>query len=432
MATILSVTENSLIGTLNSVTEPMLGSVGVPETAFNALRQFVFENENADGLFTFTVLKGAEFIRVRHYVGLLLLPDGNMLEILPKIEQQSQSRPLLLNMLRYLRHSPFRTLRRGQSKAVHLPLWEIFITAFLDTVEPLAQQGIQQAYVSVESNERFWKGRFQATRQLRENSYHAERLAVVYDELTANVPPNRILKSTLLYLANRTRYGANQRRIQQLLWVLDDVPVSDSVPDDLTAIQRSSRLFARYEAALLWAKTLLLRQGLGVKTGKTPSLSLLFPMEQVFEDYVAHGIRTHWPGADKVRVQESSVHLVDEHVGSPKFKLRPDIIIHHSDRTFVLDTKWKRVNGQVPGGQMSAGNYGIEQADMYQLYAYGKKYAADDLFLIYPVNETFAKPLPVFEYDADTRLHVVPFDLTNSLANEVDKLAQYALSFNEK
>ncbi|GAB3783137.1 McrC family protein [Spirosoma horti] len=432
MVTIISVVENSLIGKFGLTTESIPGRIGVSDAVFDSLRQFVFENENADGLFAFTVQKGTEFIRVRNYVGLLTLPDGTMLEILPKIEQQPNARPLLLNMLRYLRHSPFRTLRGGQSRAVNLPLWEVFITAFLDAVEPLAQQGIQRAYVSVESNERFWKGRFQATRQLRENSYHAERLAVVYDELTANVPPNRILKSTLLYLANRTTDRANQRRIQQLRWVLDDVPVSDSVMDDLNAIRRNSRLFVRYEAALLWAKTLLLGQGLGIKMGKTPSLSLLFPMEQVFEDYVAHGIRTHWPSADEVRVQESSVHLIDEHVGVPKFRLRPDIIIRQNDQTFVLDTKWKRINGLEPGGQASAGNYGIEQADMYQLYAYGKKYGADDLFLIYPVNETFTKPLPVFGYDTHTRLHVVPFDLSNSLADEVDKLAQYALSFNEK
>lgn len=430
MAALISVAENNLIGKSDSTTELIPGRVSVSETVFDALRQFVFENENADGLFTFTVQKGVEFIRVRNYVGLLALPDGTMLELLPKMEQQTNARPLLLTMLRYLRHSPFRTIRGAQSRAVKLPLWEVFITAFLDTVEPLAQQGIQRAYVSVESNERFWKGRFQATRQLRENRYHAERLAVVYDELTANVPPNRILKSTLLYLANRTTDRANQRRIQQLRWVLDDVPVSDSVPDDLNAIRRSSRLFARYEAALLWAKTLLLGHGLGVKMGKATSFSLLFPMERVFEDYVAHGIRTYWPSSDDVRVQESSAHLVDEHVGLPKFKLRPDILIRHHDRTFVLDTKWKHVNGQEPGSQVSTGNYGIEQADMYQLYAYGKKYAASDLFLIYPVSETFVKPLPVFSYDAHTRLHVVPFDLTNSLADEVDKLATYALSPN--
>ncbi len=428
MASLFSVIENGLIGCVGEWIELPPGGTLLPDSVFQALRQFVFEHEQADGIFAFTVQKGRACIRVGHYIGLLALPDGTQLEILPKIEQQANARPLLLNMLRYLRHSPFRTIRVAQSKAVRLPLWEVFITAFLDTVEPLAQQGLQRAYVSVDSNERFWKGKFQSTRQQRENPFHAERLAVMYDTLTANVPPNRILKSALLYVTGKSADKANQYRIRQLLWVLDDVPATESVVDDLAAIRRNSRLFTRYEAALLWAKTLLLGQGLGVKSGRSSSLSLLFPMEQVFEDYVAHGLRKYWPTADEVRVQESSVHLVEEHVGMPKFKLRPDIIIQHNGRTFILDTKWKQVNGREPGAKANTGSYGIEQADLYQLYAYGKKYAADDLFLIYPANEAFHNPLPVFGYDATTRLHVVPFDLTNSLASEVEKLTAYALS----
>ncbi|AUD01730.1 McrC family protein [Spirosoma pollinicola] len=429
MTFLFSVIENGLIGREGRWTESPPAGTFLPDSVFEALRQFVFENENADGLFSFTVQKGRECIRVRNYVGLLTLPDGSQLEILPKIENQANAKPLLLNMLRYLRHSPFRTIRVAQSKAVKMPLWEVFITAFLDTIEPLAQQGIQRAYVSVDSNERFWKGKFQATRQQRENGFHAERLAVMYDTLTANVPPNRILKSALLYLNGKSADKANQYRIRQLLWVLDEVPPTESITNDLTAIRRNSRLFARYEAALLWAKTLLLGQGLGVRSGNTSSLSLLFPMERVFEDYVAYGLRTYWPNADEVRVQESSVHLVEEHVGIPKFRLRPDIIIRHNDRVFILDTKWKQVNGQQPGENEVTGSYGIEQSDLYQLFAYGKKYDADDLFLIYPANETFHKALPVFGYDATTRLHVVPFDLSNSLAGEVEKLADYALSY---
>ena len=263
MTSLFSVIENGLIGREGQWTESPSAGTFLPDSVFEALRQFVFENENADGLFSFTVQKGRECIRVRNYVGLLTLPDGSQLEILPKIEQQANARPLLLNMLRYLRHSPFRTIRVAQSKAVKLPLWEVFITAFLDTIEPLAQQGIQRAYVSVDSNERFWKGKFQANRQQRENAFHAERLAVMYDMLTANVPPNRILKSALLYLNGKSADKANQYRIRQLLWVLDEVPATESITDDLTAIRRNSRLFARYEAALLWAKTLAFRTGSG-------------------------------------------------------------------------------------------------------------------------------------------------------------------------
>ena len=394
----------------------------VPDTTYQALRQLAFDLDEADGLLSVVVRKKREVIRVRNYVGLLTLSDGTQLEVLPKIRTGHNPRFVLLAMLRHLRGSPFRTISTAHTQAVRLPLWDVFILAFAEAVERLVQQGVQRAYVPVEVNEQFWKGTFQPARHQRENAHHAERLAVRYDALTADIPPNRILKTTLLHLNRQPASAATQQRIERLLWALDDVPASTSVADDRVAIARMSRLFLRYEPALRWASALLGGRAFGVQRGTTASLSLLFPMERVFEDYVAHGIRTYWPDTDRVTVQESSAHLVDEHAGTPKFKLRPDIVIRQLGRTIIMDTKWKEVNGHETGG-----NYGIEQADLYQLYAYGKKYAADDLFLIYPASDLFREPLAVFGYDANTRLHVVPFDPAHALANEVEKLVQYTL-----
>ena len=46
-----------------------------------------------------------------------------------------------------------------------------------------------------------------------------------------------------------------------------------------------------------------------------------------------------------------------------------------------MDTKWKRLNDN------PVANYGISQADMYQVYAYSKKYNTSSIWLIYPINE---------------------------------------------
>ena len=32
-------------------------------------------------------------------------------------------------------------------------------------------------------------------------------------------------------------------------------------------------------------------------------------------------------------------------------------------------------------------NYGISQADMYQMYAYSKKYGTSEIWLLYPLND---------------------------------------------
>jgi 5-methylcytosine-specific restriction enzyme subunit McrC len=138
---------------------------------------------------------------------------------------------------------------------------------------------------------------------------------------------------------------------------------------------------------------------------------LLFPMERVFEQYVTAGFRR---AGVEVQVQHSSAWLIDDHNGMPRFKLRPDLIIRHNNQTIVLDTKWKTLDATD-----HTGHYGIDQADLYQLYAYGKKYNATDLVLIYPAHEQFREPLQLFGYDASLRLRVVPFDLDKPLNDTV-------------
>lgn len=415
----VTVAEQSLI-----TTDAAMGNDAtvVSERAFELLRQQALDPDS-DWLTLFT-RKGREYVRIGPYVGLVQLADGTQLELLPKLEQPDQARPLLLTMLSHLPDSPFRTLPMSQTGAADLPLWDVFVLTFLNILATLTRQGLQRAYETVERNEPVWKGKFQAGRHLRDNAHHAERLAVRYDQLSADIAPNRLLKSTLVTIDRQLPRSPVQAQVRQWLCTLDDVPPSASVSDDLRASRRLGRLFTRYEPALRWAEALLMGQAFGAQSGRTNSLSLLFPMPRVFEAYVAHGVRRYWPESGLVTVQESSAHLVDDHIGGPKFKLRPDILIRQADgQTLVLDTKWKLLDGTD-----RRGNYGIEQADLYQLFAYGKKYDATRLFLIYPMNPAFQEPLHVFGYDASTSLHVLPFDLSRPLAAEVDKLVQYALS----
>ena len=64
--------------------------------------------------------------------------------------------------------------------------------------------------------------------------------------------------------------------------------------------------------------------------------------------------------------------------------MKPDITLSSSDKRFILDTKWKRINLQTNDVKR-----GISQADMYQLYSYGKKYDCEKVALIYPSTDNF-------------------------------------------
>ena len=59
-----------------------------------------------------------------------------------------------------------------------------------------------------------------------------------------------------------------------------------------------------------------------------------------------------------------------------------DIVITNKAKNtvFIMDTKWKVLSEEKV-------NYGISQADMYQMYAYQKKYNAKNVTLLYPKTE---------------------------------------------
>ena len=108
-------------------------------------------------------------------------------------------------------------------------------------------------------------------------------------------------------------------------------------------------------------------------------------MELILESYVANKLRKHLNSNEYiVSVQHSAKYLFDT---PRKFSLRPDIVItRKSDGSvFIMDTKWKLLNNN------PSANYGVSQVDMYQMYAYQKKYDnAKNVTLLYPLTETLS------------------------------------------
>lgn len=129
-------------------------------------------------------------------------------------------------------------------------------------------------------------------------------------------------------------------------------------------------------------------------------------MEKVFESYVAGQLNKVVDKANyQIKTQDRFYHLFDD---PKRFLLKPDIIVRDCHSSIVLDTKWKILNP-------NQSNYGISQADMYQMYAYSKKYAARMVFLLYPWTagmNNVKKPIPYHSMD-DVTICIVFVDLIN-------------------
>jgi 5-methylcytosine-specific restriction enzyme subunit McrC len=112
-------------------------------------------------------------------------------------------------------------------------------------------------------------------------------------------------------------------------------------------------------------------------------ITLLFPMNDLFEGYVAALAKRALRGTDMtVHDQGGGLFcLIEEgEGGARRFQTRPDILVKRGGRTvLVLDTKWKRI-GLNPDDR----KHGVSQADVYQMMAYGRIYQCRNLLLLYP------------------------------------------------
>lgn len=394
--------------------------VYLPSKPFESLMRFIAENNDSSGgidqAFSVHLKNGKYFICVKNYVGLIETRDGTTLEILPKIFRSkihddlgdiSFCRNVLLRMLRCLKDSPFIRIDQASLKTAKLPILEIFISLFLDEFELILQRGIKQHYVTKRENEVTLKGKLQIEQHIRQNFLKKQFFFVEYDEFHADIPQNRILKAALNVLNTKTRSTRNRVRIVNYLAMLDEIPLPGHLEKDLSDACNHSRLFNYYKQALQWARIFLKGESFTSFKGKEVNQAILFPMEQLFEAYVADQFRrslTKW----NVQAQDRKYHLVENHKGEKKFRIRPDLVVFDEAVKIVADTKWKIVNQHVP-----AKNYLISQADMYQLYAYGKKYQQEGkgvrLMLIYPKHQDFSRFL-TFEYDSGLKIDVVPYD----------------------
>lgn len=362
---------------------------------FKDIENFILKNsdENAPFLRIASGV-GGKFIQARNYVGVLQTKSGLTIEILPKIADKTdtdKSKAIFIKMLKTLKNFPFKSSNLASLKTQNLPLLEIFISMFLCELEALVKKGIKSDYVAQDENLNFLRGKLNINEQIKRNSIHKERFYVGYSEFLSDIKINRIIKTTLKFLYKKSNSSKNQQKIRELLFIFDEVSECEDYKNFFAKLV-INRQVKHYEQTLLWCKIFLLNNSFTPHKGDDLGFALLFDMNALFESYVGNFIKKSFPGTI---LQHSEKHLVE----NPKsFKLRPDIFL---EGNFIADTKWKIISSRDD----------ISQADLYQLYAYGKKHECDKLHLIYPKIEGIKQEFMKFGYDDEMLLEILYFDL---------------------
>lgn len=392
----------------------LYGYQGLPEKTFDALEAFILANNTgaeteAVELLSLSARRGVgKIITARNYVGLITMADGTVIEILPKIAggdlSESGTKQIFLEMLKTLKDVSFKDFNVSSLRTDRLSLLEIFIKMFIDEVAILTKQGLKSAYMPVEANERFYKGKLLASQNIKYNLVSRERVFVRYDDFNINRPENRLIKSTLGFLLKTAGDGNNRRNAIRLLSFFDGVEYSKSVDADFSKcfVDRSMN---HYQKAISWCRVFLKGNSFTAFAGNAVALALLFPMEKVFESFIAAKFRKHIGNGVNLRTQDTRYSLFDSPTRA--FALRPDLVLEFGGKTFVMDTKWKLLSD-------NARNSGISQSDMYQMYAYSKKYDAEGIVLLYPHSDAVSKTDIRYVSDDNVNVRVSFVDLRNA------------------
>lgn len=375
----------------------------IKKETFDSLEKFVLENEKTAQYLKITTKNGfGKVLQAQNYVGVIQTKDGTTIEILPKIKNATteKSKDILIKMLKTLKNSPFKNLSVANLKSSKIPLFEIFISMFLEELTILVRNGIKSDYISKEENLKFLKGKLKISEQIKYNTIHKERFFVQYEEFISNRVENRLIKTTLQFLYNKSKLNKNQQRIREFLFVFDEIEISHNIKTDFSKI-KLNRQMKDYEQVLLWCKTFLFENSFSPYKGNDIAFALLFDMNLLFESFVYSYLKKSSNFQD-IKSQDRTHHLAYEN-GIGRFRLKPDIVINGGK--IIADTKWKILS------EDKAYN-GVLQDDMYQLYAYGTKYDnCEKIYLIYPFDELIIKNSYNYFKNKELKLDILFFDV---------------------
>ena len=379
------------------------GYTTLPPAIFEQLENFILSGKNVSSTHTFhkffgtnsdtdaLELMGISFrkeigkiITAKNYIGVITFDDGTAIEILPKIVSNMQKsnqkiKKLVTDMIKSLTNISYKSLQVTDVDIEKMPILDIFIRMFIVEAFCLAKHGLRSNYETIAENRSYFKGKILFPEQQKYNISHKERVFTESDEFTPNCPENRLIKSTLMLLYKQTRSLKNKNDIKTLLAAFGNVPFSTDYTSDFSKIGldynsknnvnfKNKSHSSDYSTLLLWCHLFLSGKSFSSFSGSGIAFSLMFPMDF------------------SISIQDATHYLFTQ--PNKKFILRPDIVItrKHDNAIFICDTKWKLLSSQKV-------NWGISQADMYQMYAYHKKYNAKNITMLYPMTEKVSQKI---------------------------------------
>ena len=336
---------------------------------------------NLKPIYGFEVFKyvNGNTLSAQQYVGSFQL-GPHTVEVLPKIDGTEQI--VRRNLVAMLAVAHDLEISDGEAARVtqqNHGILEILIRLFCDKLFAQIHRGLVHRYEGRAENLAVLRGKLGIAEQVRLNAGNPERLYCRFDEFQEDNPLNQILKAAVRFLLGVSRDVRNQRQLAELLLVFEGVgdfrrqclPWAGVVFD---------RLSDRYKPCFKLAELFLKSTPPDVTGGTSEGFSLFFDMNVLFEEYIGRiARRVFSPAGHQVALQGPQKHLAfDSDNLRPVFAMKPDVVGRIAGRiAWILDTKWKPLS-------LQKAKEGVQQDDLYQMYAYANCYDCPDVILLYP------------------------------------------------
>lgn len=236
-------------------------------------------------------------------------------------------------------------------------------------VDLALRRGLLQGYRAAEDTSLVVRGRIREAEQVRRRFGATLPVEIAYDEFTADIAENRILRAAVERLLRLPGVARDVRR--RLLHQRARLTgITALVPGRVLPTWHPTRLNARYHHALRLARAVLEDSSPEHAPGGLRVDGFLFNMNKLFEDFVTVALREAYRGTELgCRLQDP--HHLDE---AGEIRMRPDFVLYGPDRTprAVVDAKYKAEKPE-----------GYPDADLYQMLAYCTALGLPEGHLVY-------------------------------------------------
>jgi 5-methylcytosine-specific restriction enzyme subunit McrC len=342
-------------------------------------------------------------IQAKNYVGFIQRPD-HLIEIYPKVFKHlnNVSKAIMLRHIffwfEYCRKwlFPFTQASLDTQEIDSLP--ELIIYLYSTHIYKVILNQPYVMYHEIEETLLYPRGAINIKRYIKNSliTGNNHKLECDYEPFLFDNKVNRIIKYCCRLLLSQTKFSETTNVLQEILFFLDEVEDMPCYIHDIQTLNINA-FYEGYNEIMANCSTILQQQLYSNTSYDLSQWSLLFPMEYIFEDFLAGFLEMNFSKKWKVKYQESSRYLSDQPIA---FNMQHDIFLTSKDgnnKKIIIDTKYKLRDKNYKNDLKK----GIAQNDLYQVLSYAYKRGCTDVFLIYPnINENITDP-DTFEIKSD-------------------------------